>query len=181
MGAVLSDGELLERLRQRDDAALAELYRRLAPAAYALALRLLESREEAEEVLQDTFVRLHREAAGRRDDGVPVRAFVFVIARNLALSRLRARAARPQAAEGLDPHEPDFALSPSAAPDLTTRLVVTGALERLDPADRRLVEDAFFQGLTHAELAERDRLPLGTVKARLRRALLKMRGFLERA
>jgi len=178
---VETDAELLARLRHGDDEALAELYRRLAPAVFALALRTLSSREEAEEVLQDTFVKLYREAPRRQDEWVSGRAFVYVIARNLALSRLRARGARPAAAPDLDPHEADFALASTPATDPTTRAVVMGAMERLDPADRRLVEAAFFQGFTHAELAEQGEVPLGTLKARLRRALLKMRGCLERA
>lgn len=170
---------LMLRLRVRDEAALAELYGRLGGHVYALALRLLDSREEAEEVLQDTFVRAFERAHQYRPELGSPRAFVYTIARHEALSRLRARGARPQRTEARDDElEPNLACEP---PDLTTRTMVRGALEHLAERDRALLEATFFQGLSHSEIAASSGLPLGTVKTRVRRALLQLRRFLEGA
>nr|WP_221277100.1 sigma-70 family RNA polymerase sigma factor [Deinobacterium chartae] len=168
---------MIHRVGQGDEEALRILYGQLGPAVQALALRMLGSREEAEEVLQDTFVRLHARAVGYRSDFGSARAFVYTIARNEALSRLRSRQARPRHADGWDVHEPDVPLSAPAA-DPLDRLLVERALERLGPPDDHLLRAAFFQGHSHAELARHSGLPLGTVKTRLRRALLRLQALL---
>ncbi len=169
----------MARLAESDEGALAELYARLASRVYALALRMLRSPEEAEEVLQDTFLKLYRHA-GSYDalKGSP-RAFIYTIARNEALSRLRARRVRPVKAHW-DVHAPDEALRATPIGDPLDRVVVEGALERLEPDEAELLQAAFFDDYTHAELAERTGLPLGTVKSRIRRALLRLRVYLER-
>lgn len=174
----MSDDELMLmlRLRRPDEAALADLYARVGPQVLALAGRLLGSREEAEEVLQDTFARLSERAGQYRPELGSPRAFIYTVARNEALSRLRARGARPQAA---DPELAPLEGLRAPAPDLDTRVVVQGALERLPEQDQRLLRDAFFQGLSHGEIAAARQLPLGTVKSRLRRAMLAMRRHLE--
>lgn len=167
---------LMRRLRARDEDALAELYALLGGHVYALALRLLESREEAEEVLQDTFVRVFDRAHQYDAKLGSPRAFVYTVARNEALSRLRARKARPRRSAD---DEEELALLSSPAPDLTTRALVQGALERLPERDRRLLEATFFQGFSHGEVAANTGLPLGTVKTRIRRALQQLRRLLE--
>lgn len=168
---------LLLRLARGDEEALEVLYRALAPRIYSLLLRILESREEAEEVLQDTFLKLCREAwrydPGRGDPTT----FAYAIARNLALSRLRRRRRLPPRAD-LDPDDPEgdreaaLGFQEGGHED---RVVAKQALESLSPEERRLLEEAFYLGLSHRELAQRHNLPLGTVKARIRRALLKLR------
>ncbi|AEB11813.1 RNA polymerase sigma factor [Marinithermus hydrothermalis] len=173
-----TEEELLVRTASGDQAALAELYRRMAPRVLALATRILGSREEAEEVLQDTFVKLYRDGHRYTPEKSSARTFVLTVARNLAISRLRARSARPTKAP-LDVHDPGFSHPAPEPPDLTTRVVVRRALEQLEADERRLLEEAFFMGYTHKELAQRHGLPLGTVKTRLRRALLKLRRYLE--
>ncbi|MER3482683.1 MAG: RNA polymerase subunit sigma-24 [Meiothermus sp.] len=161
-----------------DERALEDLYGRHAPQVFALLLRMLQTREEAEEILQDTFVQLYREA-GRYDPARGgVTAFLFTIARSRALSRLRVRRARPQKVEDQDLHDPDQELGLWREDDPEDRILVRRALAKLEPADRRLLEDAFYLGYSHTELAERYKMPLGTAKTRVRRALLKLREFL---
>ena len=168
---------LMLRLRYGDEAALAELYARLGGPVHALAWRLLGDREEAQEVLQDTFERLFRCAHQYRPELGSPRAFVYTVARNEALSRLRARGARPV----LDGDEDLLgeAASPSSGPELDTRMVVQNALVRLSAHDQALIHDSFFLGLSHGEIASAHALPLGTVKTRVRRALARMRRTLE--
>ncbi|WP_052351689.1 RNA polymerase sigma factor, partial [Deinococcus pimensis] len=117
--------ELMLRLRARDEAALSELHGLLSGHVHALALRMLGSREEAEEVVQDTFVRIFERARQYRPELGSPRAFVYTVARHEALSRLRARSARPQRAAGTDDDaEVTIAVD---APDLTSRVVVEAA------------------------------------------------------
>ncbi len=171
--------ELMARLRDGDERALAELYALLGGRIYALALRMLHSREEAEEVLQDTFLSLYRKASSYQSELGSPRAFVYTIARNEALSRLRARSARPAKAAGWDVHNPNSALAASEDDNPLTRLEVEGAFVGLDEDDAKLLQLAFFDGYSHAELANLTGMPLGTVKSRLRRALAKLRRNLE--
>ncbi len=168
--------ELLLRLRRRDEAALAELYGLLSRPVLALALRLLDHRQEAEEVLQDTFVRVFDRAQQFNPDLGSARAFIYTVARHEAISRLRARQARPRPTD--DPDD-DFARLDGAADDPDARATVGSAVARLPERDRVLVREAFFLGFSHGEIADRQALPLGTVKTRLRRALLAMRRNLE--
>ena len=173
------EAELVARLQGGDEGALAELYERLGGNVYALALKLLKSREEAEEVVQDTFLTLYRKAESYKTPHHSPRAFIYTIARNEALSRLRKRGARPSKADGLDVHDPTTVFSAPAPADPTTPLFVDKMLEQLDGEERKLLEGSFYSGYTHAELAELTDLPLGTVKSKLRRALLKLRDYAE--
>ena len=174
--AVDEETILMARLHFGDEGALTELYARLGPHIYALSHALLHSREEAEEVLQDVFARLSGGGHGYRPALGSPRAFIYTMARNASLSRLRARGARPNT---LDPELVSADALAAQPTDLETQLTVRGALERLPDRDQQLLLDAFFTGLTHPEIASRRQLPLGTVKTRLRRALLTMRHMLE--
>ena len=164
------------RLGRGDEQALAELYARLGANVYTLALSLLKSREEAEEVVQDTFLTLSRKAHLYATPERSPRAFVYTIARNKALSRLRRRKARPVKAEGWDVHEPQASFTSGAA-DRVTSLFVEDLLAQLSEEERQLLEGAFYQGYSHAELSELTGLPLGTLKSKLRRALLKLKDY----
>lgn len=172
------DTGLLERMAKGDEKALEELYRRYSAPVFALLLRILQAREEAEEILQDTFVQLYREAARYNPERGGVTAFLFTIARSRALSRLRKRRARPQKVEDLDLHDPEQELGLWREDDPEGRILVGRALAKLEPTDRKLLEAAFYLGYSHTELSERFQMPLGTVKTRVRRALLKLREFL---
>ena len=164
------------------EAALAELYERYSAMVFAVASRVLRDKRDAEEVLQDVFLSLWR-TAGRYDPDLgSLGTYLLTLTRNASLSRLRARAARAQVLDDDDIHDPDgqFARQTAARqPDLTERVVVQAALATLAPDERRLLEGAFFDGLTYEDLAERAGLPLGSVKSRIRRALIKLRGRLE--
>ncbi|WP_027892364.1 RNA polymerase sigma factor [Calidithermus chliarophilus] len=173
------DSDLIRQVAQGDETALEELYRRYGGKVYALLLHVLGGREEAEEVLQDSFVQLYKEARRYDPQRGGVSTFLFTIARNLALSRLRARRARPQKVLDHDLHDPEQELGLWHEHDPTDRVLVQRALAQLAPEDRRLLEESFYWGYSHSELAERHAMPLGTVKTRVRRALLRLREFLE--
>lgn len=174
----------LLRMARGEEEALEALYHTLAPWVFALIHRILKNPEVAKEVLQDTFLRVYQQA-WRYDPkrGKPT-TFVYAIARNLALSRLRGERRQPLKDPTLDPHDPEGDRETTwgtEREDREDRVRVVQALEDLPPQERLLLEEAFYLGLTHRELAERHGLPLGTVKARIRRALAKLRGKLGEA
>lgn len=177
-----AEAALVVRLQAHDESALAELYERLGAKVFTLAINMLNSHEEAEEVLQDTFLKLYRGASGFTAEGGSARAFLYTIARNECLSRLRAKRSRPNKADDYDLHDPNATFSNlSAQPSGTViNVMLEQALDQLDTTDQKLVKGAFFDGYSHAELAETSGLPLGTVKSRVRRALLALRSFLEK-
>ncbi len=174
----MRDAELARSLARGDEGALHHLYERHGGVVLALATRMLGSREEAEEVLHDTFYRLWLNASRFDPDRAAVRTYLYALARNLCLSRLRARRARPVTAD-LDENGAAYQVAMSTDPDPVPALLAGRALSALDDDERLLVEEAFFGGWSHAELADRHGLPLGTVKSRIKRALAKMRSALE--
>ena len=179
---------LLQRISAHDEAALAELYDRHSRLAYSLIVRILGSPSDAEEVLQETFVRVW----SRADTydavlGSPA-AWLTRIARNRAIDRLRARRVRGNVAVELAhtgtaapaPWEPVTHETPETMLEgKTTAGAVRTALASVMPEQRALIEAAFFEGYTHSELATRFGVPLGTVKTRIRTGLATMRDRLE--
>ncbi len=177
---------LLVRLQAREESALAELYDHLAPWVLGLAERMLRDADEAEDVLSDVFVqvwsRIHQHDS-RRGPLVP---WVLSIARNRALDLLRRRrrwwrkiervegAREAEGADILDPLEPGEA----GVPGWPVHRAVHEALAGLPEEQRRMVQLAYFEGLSHAEIAQRTGTPLGTVKTRLRLAHQKLEDVL---
>ena len=176
-GDLADDAALLQRIVARDAAAVGELYDRHARLLFNLILRVLRDRADAEDVLQDVFVNVWERAGSYNPAlGAPV-AWLVRIARNRAIDRLRANAARTRLAE--TPH--GAAAAGAACGDPGQRHDVTCALDVLPREQRELVECAYFMGLTHSELAARFGLPLGTVKTRVRNGLMALRAHLQRS
>lgn len=180
-----ADIRLLERVVARDQAALAELYDRHCRLLFTLILRILRDRAEAEDVLQEVFVRVWDRADGYDASlGAPA-AWLARISRNRAIDRLRARAVRADlTVPTTEPALPLPDMTPSGDPE---GLAVTGeqrraiqsALAALPDNQRELIESAFFEGYTQSELAERFDLPLGTVKTRIRTGMQTLKRALE--
>jgi RNA polymerase sigma-70 factor, ECF subfamily len=178
-----TDLHLLQRIAVRDTAALAELYDRHSRLLFSLIVRIVGDHGEAEEILQEVFVRVWTRVemydAGM---GAPL-PWMVRVARNKAIDRLRARRVRA----AVDTPAIDLAVVEATAPatgiqtpeaavlDSERRRRVTGALAGLPAEQRQLIEQAFFEGYTHSELAQRFGLPLGTVKTRIRLGMLAMR------
>lgn len=180
--------QLVRRIVYQDEAAFADLYRSLCGSVYALVLRLVREIGGAEEVVEDVFWQVWRQAP-RYDAGRgTVIAWVRRIARSRALDSLRAQASNPlRGAADLD--DEDLPL-PAAADDSDPLLRLAGArdagqlehaLAALDPLRRQLVSLAFLRGCSQAEIAAQTGLPLGTVKSHIRRALLAMKATIEGA
>jgi RNA polymerase sigma-70 factor (ECF subfamily) len=178
----LSDEQLMTRVAGGDQAAFAELYDRLARLAYGVALRILRSPQLAEDVTQEAFLTVWRDADRFRAARGSARSWVLMIVRARAIDRTRREQRRGGATASLDVAlergEADEAVTPDIAPELVERERVGRALDRLDPENRALIELAYFGGLTQSEIAEHLGVPLGTVKRRTFETLRRLRGLL---
>ncbi len=156
------------------DQALRELYRQCGTTVLAVALRMLRDRGEAEDVVQETFLELWRRAELYDARRATPATWAVVIARSRAIDRLRARSSARRAldAQRGEPPPAQPAVEPVEAREQRER--VRAALAELPPEQRSAVELAFFEGLTHSEIAARLKQPLGTVKTRVRLAMEKL-------
>ena len=168
----------LERIAAGDRAAFALLYHDTAAKLFGICLRILTSRPEAEDALQEAYLTVWRRA-GTFDaarGGAP--AWLAVLTRNVAIDRLRARRVAPAPLDtATDVADP--------APLASDILIRTGERHQLEhclgelaPGDALFIRTAFFEGSTYAELAQRADQPLATIKSRIRRALLRLRACL---
>ena len=168
----------LEGVARGDPDALAELYDRNARPVFSLALRILRDRLDAEDVVQEVFAQAWRQAGHYDAKRGVVAAWLLTLTRSRAIDRLRARRSRDdRALRGRDTMD---LRSNDLAPDVQFLTAernarVRGALDELPLLQRMALELAYYEGLTHAEIAERLEQPLGTVKTRIRLALLKLR------
>jgi RNA polymerase sigma-70 factor (ECF subfamily) len=174
---------LVEQMATGRQDALARLYDETSPMLNGLLLRILERPEDAEEVLLDVYMKAWKYAARYSDQRGSVQAWLMIMARNAAIDRIRQKRAQPKTTpfELESTPEPE---SGDASPEEQTvererRRKVQIVLRELPPEQREAVELAFFGGLTHAELAERLREPLGTIKSRIRMGLTRLRGLIE--
>lgn len=174
------DQHALDRMRRGDEGGLAELYDRHGRFVYALAVRIVRDRGDAEDVTQEVFVQAWTHAerfdAGRGQ----VVAWLMNIARARAIDLLRRRRVRPQpATDGAPMETTDLTPGQDVQLDWSRRAeAVQQAMASLPLLQRLAVELAFFEGLTHAEIAEQLQVPLGTIKTRVRQGLLKLRDSL---
>ena len=173
------DVTLLLAVARRDETAFAELYDRFSRPVFSLVVRIVRSRAEAEEVLQESFWQIWEHApAYRAELGSPF-CWMVTVARRKAIDRLRAnsrhlqRITEAQGSRNDDDFTAPAALESLAADERT--VAVRAALAQLNAEERRAIVLAFFDGLTHDEIAVALGAPVGTVKARIRRGLLKLK------
>jgi RNA polymerase sigma-70 factor, ECF subfamily len=175
------DAGLLARMVQGDEAALTTLYDRLSSLAYGVALRIAGNPDAAQDAVQEAFLRVWRRA-DRFDPGRGrARPWFLRLVRNVAIDQRRSRGVRDRAETA---KMNDVSLSvpidgPDEAASRTERASrLRAALEQLLPVDqRRAIEIAYFEGLSHSEIAERENMPLGTVKTRIRDGVQRLRAF----
>jgi RNA polymerase sigma-70 factor (ECF subfamily) len=177
------NADLVKLAANGDEVAFGILYSRLAPALYGMAFRMMNDAKEAEDVLQEGFTYIWRKANTYDPDRSSAYAWAVMIVRNKAIDRLRARQRGERLREKVTSEAGLFAEQvDSSAQDPLVRerkAQVREALQQIAPEQRQAVELAFFSGLTHEQIAEHLRAPLGTIKARIRRGLLRLRDFFE--
>lgn len=171
------EAELIGRLRARDEVALGELYDQYGKTAYSVVLRIVRRPETAEDLVQETFLRVWTKIGSYNVQRGTLYTWILTIARHLAIDYTRTAIGQGrERGANLDEIERVLFADPESAvrQSINSRLVVK-ALEGLEPKYRQLVEMAYFDGMSHSELAEKLELPLGTVKTWLRAALQQLR------
>lgn len=181
-GVEASDAPLAARLAAGDDYALAEIFDRLAPVVYGAAVRVLGQTASAQDVVQDVFVELWTRPDRYDPSAGSLRTYLTVMARHRAIDVVRGelrRVARQERHHQLTPAEP----RPSPGDEVAaadTASAVRAAVRALPDAQRRVVELAYFQGMSYREVAEAAGIAEGTAKSRLRLALAKLESALDR-
>lgn len=174
-------GQAMARLSVGERAALAEVYRLTSAKLYAICLRILKDRAEAEDALQDVYVSLWRRADRFDPTRASARSWLAVFARNRAIDRLRAnRVGRGAAPVDLAERIADEAPDPEAAALASSDAAqVHKCLAALEERQQDAIRTAFLEGVTYAELADRRDVPLGTMKSWIRRGLARLKACLE--
>lgn len=176
-----TDSALVERMKAGDESALSTLYDRYSAMLFGLLMRILKEREAAEEVLQDLFLQLWRNAGQFDASRGSLPAWLMVMGRNRAISRLRGRRDREVMEEKEGDYANTFASAQNVEDDASRAELarsLTAALATLPAEQRQALELAYFEGMTQSEIAARTGTPLGTVKTRVRTAMQSLRQLL---
>jgi len=173
------DVALLKAIAARNEAALAQLYDRYRAILFGLLMRILNNREEAEDVLQEVFLQVWRKATDFDENRGRPFTWLVTLARSRGIDRLRTLAARERVAE-TSAREVSEDISDAATDAFKSeqRGLVTKALSQLPDEQKRPLMLAYFDGLTQSEIAARLGAPLGTVKTRMRTGLISLRELL---
>src|SRR5215208_3587669 len=178
---ILADEDLISFIEAGDADAFATLYDRHSRSAFSLAYRMMGERQAAEDLAQDAFIKVWRNAASYRAERGSVRTWILSIVHNRGIDQLRSTASRRRTQEKIE------ALAPRSQPSeafseiwrKSRRDQVREALKTLPPEQLKILELACFSGYTHVEISELLSLPLGTVKGRMRLGLKKIRDYFD--
>jgi RNA polymerase sigma-70 factor (ECF subfamily) len=185
-----ADHQLVARIAKGEQMAFSLLYDRLSGPLYSLALKMLGDTAEAEDVLQEICLQIWRRAATYDSAQSSVFSWAVLLTRSRVIDRLRARGRRMRVVAGsIDDESNNIAFSNAPTAETTADTVnrneeatrVRSILGSLPPDQRQAIEMAFFSDLTHHEIATQLDQPLGTIKARIRRGLLRLREGLRRS
>jgi RNA polymerase sigma-70 factor (ECF subfamily) len=180
-----TDEALFEKIAQdRSQEAYSELYDRFAPRVYALLLHMLRTEEDAQDILQEVFVLVWQKAPLYLESKGNVAAWIVSLARNRAVDEVRSKRYKDRSMEStlvlgddrpsveelmVDGKTPDMGLHAADA-----KREIGKALRELSNDQRSIIDMAYFGGLTHTEIAQKLEMPVGTVKTKMRQAILKM-------
>jgi RNA polymerase sigma-70 factor, ECF subfamily len=182
--AVSSDAALVQRLLQKDVRAFEQLYDRHSKIVYGLVLRILQQASTAEEVVQDVFLQLWRNAGRYEAARGPFVPWLLTLARNRALDNLRLKSERQRRLEDQTEELPSIAQAPEYEKALDEKRraeVVRSLMSSLGAKQKKAIEMAYFEGLSHSEIAAALHEPLGTVKSWIRNGLLRLKEGLQEA
>jgi len=181
---VSPDATLVQQLLQKDVSAFEQLYDRHSRAVYSLVLRILQQAGTAEEVVQDVFLQLWRNARQYDESRGPFVPWLLTLARNRALDTLRLKSERQRRREDQTEELPCMAASPDYEKQIDAKRhgdKVRALMASLNPQQKKAIEMAYFEGLSHSEIAAELREPLGTVKSWIRNGLLRLKEELQAA
>ena len=167
-----------------DEQALGKFYDRWHPLVYGIVLRIVVQKDDAEDVVEETFWQAWRQAERYEDSRGAVQTWLLTIARSRALDRVRSQKRRRE--DSFDVDGGGIVLQQASADNpamdaesAERRRVVVAAMQELPPEQREALELGYFGGLSQSEIAERTGQPLGTIKTRMRLAMQKLRGSLQ--
>jgi RNA polymerase sigma-70 factor (ECF subfamily) len=158
-----------------EESALEQIYRKYSRLIFTVALRSLDEASEAEDVTQKVFIAAWTGRANFRPERASLPAWLLGITRNKVVDAHQARGKQSRIANKLAMN----AQSPPETVDVAARLLIADEISRLDEVPQRVLRMAFYEDLTHAQIAERLQLPPGTVKSHIRRSLIKLKRRLE--
>jgi RNA polymerase sigma-70 factor (ECF subfamily) len=167
-----SDLAAVTAVKAGDQSAMAQLYDRYSSIVYAIALRVLGDTGAAEDILQEVFLQLWRNPSAFDSARGTLAAWLAVITRNRAIDALRKRKPETDIEDVIISVAPDLA---SDADRTRVAAKIRGVLSSMSPPQRRALEMAYFEGLSHSEIADKTGEPLGTIKTRIRAGLLALR------
>jgi RNA polymerase sigma-70 factor, ECF subfamily len=178
---ILADEDLISLVEAADAEAFATLYDRHSRAAFSLAYRMMGERQAAEDLAQDAFLKVWRSASSYRAERGSVRTWILSIVHNRGIDQLRSQASRRRTQNKIEASAPRSQPSEAFAETWrnSQRDQVREALNTLPPEQLTILELAYFSGYTHVEISDLLRLPLGTVKGRMRLGLKKIRDYFE--
>ncbi len=158
---------LVTSLKERDRQAIAIIYDNYSPALYGIILKIVHSEQAAEDVLQEAFIKIWKNAEQYDASKGKLFTWLVSIARNCAIDHTRTKGYRQQVQTGSD-----FVFNNGLTETINTdHIGLREIVEKLKPDDKEIIDLVYFQGYTHAETAEKLNLPLGTVKTKVRAAL----------
>ena len=178
---ILADEDLISLVEAADAEAFATLYDRHSRAAFSLAYRMMGERQASEDLTQDAFLKVWRGASSYRAERGSVRTWILSIVHNRGIDQIRSQASRRRTQEKIEASAPPSQPSEAFAETLrnSQREQVREALNTLPPEQLKILDLAYFSGYTHVEISDLLRLPLGTVKGRMRLGLKKIRDYFE--
>jgi RNA polymerase sigma-70 factor (ECF subfamily) len=173
-----TDLALIARIKQRDASALAELYDLYGARVYSLAVAIVGENMAAQEITQDTFIKVWEHPDGYRYDDSRFAAWLLMVTRHRAIDYLRRERLRGDRVVSLD--EDDFPEMPDVSHDVEAKWRdMQHVLNALPAEQREVIQLAYYHGLSQSEIAEHLKLPLGTVKTRMRLGMDKLRSAIE--
>jgi RNA polymerase sigma-70 factor (ECF subfamily) len=178
----IDDKALVRAIVDRQQDAVAELYDRFSGMLMALAYRVLGNTQDAEEILQETFLQVWNQAARYDPKRSSVSTWLVLITRSRAIDRLRSRQVQTRTVTAARQERPDSHTSPTGVGNvllLERRQRLGDEMARLPPEQRQVLELAFYGGSTQSEISEQTGIPLGTVKTRTLLAMKKLRAALQ--
>jgi RNA polymerase sigma-70 factor, ECF subfamily len=178
---LLADEDLISFVGQGDAEAFTTLYDRHGRAAFSLAYRMMGERQAAEDLAQDAFLKVWRSASSYRAERGSVRTWILSIVHNRGIDQIRSHASRRRTQDKIEASAPRSQPSEAFAQTWrnSQRDQIREALDTLPPEQLKILELAYFSGYTHVEISELLRLPLGTVKGRMRLGLKKIRDYFD--
>lgn len=177
--------KLMKRIKARDEEALSELYDLYNRLLFGMIISIVKKREEAEDLLQEVFVKIWQKAHTFNEDKGNAYSWIVTLTRNKAIDRIRSKGYKTQQKATQDVDAPEFTLEGDAFDPLETTIfsdraeLVRNALMEIPESQCEVLKIAYYRGMTQTEISEHLDIPLGTVKTRMRQGMIKLKDILE--